>query len=77
MAEGTAAVAAPAAEKRTLKTWLTLAKGVGEAGVTGSLPALMNAVVDALGSAGVMSFEMPATPRRLWEALHKAHRRAA
>ena len=53
------------------------AKGVGEAGVTGSLPALMNAVVDALGPAGVMSFEMPATPRRLWEALQKAHRRAA
>ena len=49
------------------------AKGVGEAGVTGSLPALMNAVVDALGQ----RFEMPATPRRLWEALQKAHRRAA
>ncbi|MBV9189542.1 MAG: molybdopterin-dependent oxidoreductase [Betaproteobacteria bacterium] len=49
------------------------AKGVGEAGVTGSLPALMNAVVDALGQ----HFEMPATPRRLWEALQKAHRRSA
>jgi carbon-monoxide dehydrogenase large subunit len=53
------------------------AKGVGEAGVTGSLPALMNAVVDALRQAGVSSFEMPATPRRLWEALQAAHRRAA
>ena len=53
------------------------AKGVGEAGVTGSLPALMNAVVDALRQAGVASFEMPATPRRLWEALQAAHRRAA
>ena len=49
------------------------AKGVGEAGVTGSLPALMNAVVDAIGQ----HFEMPATPRRLWEALQKAHRRFA
>src|SRR5262245_27781599 len=29
------------------------AKGVGEAGVTGSMPALMNAVVDALHGAGV------------------------
>src|ERR687884_924017 len=47
------------------------AKGVGEAGVTGSMPALMNAVVDALGR----HFEMPATPRRLWEALQAAHRR--
>ena len=53
------------------------AKGVGEAGVTGSLPALMNAVVDALRPAGVSRFEMPATPRRLWEALQAAHRRAA
>jgi aerobic carbon-monoxide dehydrogenase large subunit len=53
------------------------AKGVGEAGVTGSLPALMNAVVDALRQAGVAHFEMPATPRRLWEALQAAHRKAA
>ena len=53
------------------------AKGVGEAGVTGSLPALMNAVVDALRDAGVERFEMPATPRRLWEALQAAHRKAA
>ena len=48
------------------------AKGVGEAGVTGSLPALMNAVLDALRPAGVRHFEMPATPRRVWEALHPA-----
>jgi carbon-monoxide dehydrogenase large subunit len=53
------------------------AKGVGEAGVTGSLPALMNAVLDALRQAGVTHFEMPATPRRLWEALQAAHRKAA
>ena len=45
------------------------AKGVGEAGVTGSLPALMNAVVDALRGAGVRQFEMPATPQRVWQAL--------
>jgi carbon-monoxide dehydrogenase large subunit len=48
------------------------AKGVGEAGVTGSLPALMNAVVDALRSRGVRRFEMPATPQRVWQALHAA-----
>ena len=47
------------------------AKGVGEAGVTGSMPALMNAVVDALRQAGVRTFEMPATPARIWEALQK------
>ena len=47
------------------------AKGVGEAGVTGSMPALMNAVVDALRQAGVQSFEMPASPARVWKALQK------
>jgi aerobic carbon-monoxide dehydrogenase large subunit len=50
------------------------AKGVGEAGVTGSMPALMNAVVDALLQAGVKQFEMPATPARVWRALRDAHR---
>ena len=50
------------------------AKGVGEAGVTGSMPALMNAVVDALLQAGVKQFEMPATPARVWQALQQARR---
>ena len=50
------------------------AKGVGEAGVTGSLPTLMNAVADALRQAGVQHFEMPATPLRVWQALHNARR---
>ncbi|HYX64198.1 MAG TPA: molybdopterin cofactor-binding domain-containing protein, partial [Burkholderiales bacterium] len=48
------------------------AKGVGEAGVTGSLPALMNAVVDALRERGVRRFDMPATPHRIWQALRAA-----
>jgi carbon-monoxide dehydrogenase large subunit len=48
------------------------AKGVGEAGVTGSMPALMNAVVDALRQAGVRQFEMPATPARVWHAIQAA-----
>jgi carbon-monoxide dehydrogenase large subunit len=48
------------------------AKGVGEAGVTGSLPALMNAIVDALRSRGVRRFDMPATPHRVWQALQSA-----
>jgi aerobic carbon-monoxide dehydrogenase large subunit len=50
------------------------AKGVGEAGVTGSMPALMNAVVDALRQAGVRGFEMPATPARVWKAIREAGR---
>jgi carbon-monoxide dehydrogenase large subunit len=48
------------------------AKGVGEAGVSGSLPALMNAVLDALRQAGVRHFDMPATPDRLWRAIRAA-----
>ncbi|HMG59871.1 MAG TPA: molybdopterin cofactor-binding domain-containing protein, partial [Burkholderiales bacterium] len=48
------------------------AKGVGEAGVSGSLPALMNAVSDALRQAGVTRFDMPATPDRLWRAIRGA-----
>jgi carbon-monoxide dehydrogenase large subunit len=50
------------------------AKGVGEAGVTGSMPALMNAVVDALLQAGVKEFEMPATSARVWQAIQQARR---
>ncbi|MGH8688631.1 MAG: xanthine dehydrogenase family protein molybdopterin-binding subunit [Burkholderiales bacterium] len=48
------------------------AKGVGEAGVTGSMPCLMNAVLDALRQAGVTHFDMPATPQRVWQALRDA-----
>jgi len=45
------------------------AKGVGEAGTVGALAAVMNAVEDALASAGVAGFEMPASPARIWAAL--------
>jgi carbon-monoxide dehydrogenase large subunit len=48
------------------------AKGVGEAGVTGSMPCVMNAVLDALRQAGVTHFDMPATPHRLWAAIREA-----
>jgi carbon-monoxide dehydrogenase large subunit len=48
------------------------AKGVGEAGVTGSMPCLMNAIVDALRQAGVTHFDMPATPQRVWQAIREA-----
>ena len=48
------------------------AKGVGEAGTVGALAATMNAVVDAMASAGVRAFEMPATPHRVWQALQDA-----
>jgi carbon-monoxide dehydrogenase large subunit len=47
-------------------------KGCGEAGCAGSLPAIMNAVVDALSEFGIDHIDMPATPRRVWEAISKA-----
>jgi carbon-monoxide dehydrogenase large subunit len=50
------------------------AKGVGEGGVTGSMPALMNAVLDALRGAGVEHFDMPASPQRVWNALQSVKR---
>ena len=33
------------------------------------MPALMNAVIDALRRAGVTQFDMPASPQRVWGAL--------
>lgn len=48
------------------------AKGVGEAGVTGGLSTLMNAVVDALHPTGIRHIDPPVTPRRIWQALQDA-----
>ncbi len=48
------------------------AKGVGEAGTVGALPALMNAVNDALAPFGVRHLDMPVTPERVWHAMHSA-----
>jgi carbon-monoxide dehydrogenase large subunit len=47
------------------------AKGVGEAGATGSVPALANAVLHALKPLGVHSLDMPYTPDRIWQAIHE------
>jgi aerobic carbon-monoxide dehydrogenase large subunit len=48
------------------------AKGVGEAGTVGALPALMNAVNDALAPLGVRHLDMPVTPERVWRAIQAA-----
>ena len=50
------------------------AKGVGEAGTVGALPALMNAVNDALAPLGVRHLDMPVTPERVWRAIRAAGR---
>lgn len=44
-------------------------KGAGEAGAVGALPAVTNAVIDALSEFGVTHIEMPATPERVWRAM--------
>jgi carbon-monoxide dehydrogenase large subunit len=50
------------------------AKGAGEAGTVGALPALMNAVNDALAPLGVRHLDMPVTPERVWRAIADAQR---
>ncbi len=47
-------------------------KGCGEAGCAGSLPSIMNAVLDALSGFGIKHIDMPATPERVWRAIHEA-----
>jgi carbon-monoxide dehydrogenase large subunit len=48
------------------------AKGCGEAGTSGGLPAVANAVVNALSDYGIRHLEMPMTPARIWQAIEKA-----
>jgi aerobic carbon-monoxide dehydrogenase large subunit len=45
-------------------------KGCGESGPTAALPAVINAVVDALAPFGVTHIDMPATPERIWRAIN-------
>ena len=45
------------------------AKGVGEAGTTGSVPTLANAVMDALRPMGVNHVDFPLTAARIWNAI--------
>jgi carbon-monoxide dehydrogenase large subunit len=47
-------------------------KGMGESGCTASLPALTNAVVDALWPIGIHHLDMPLTPSKLWSAIRGA-----
>lgn len=50
------------------------AKGAGESGTTGSLAAIVNAVLDALRPLGVAHIDMPITPEKLWAATAGARR---
>ena len=48
-------------------------KGCGEAGAIGSPPTVINAIIDALQSGGhkVDHIDMPATPSKVWAAMHQ------
>jgi aerobic carbon-monoxide dehydrogenase large subunit len=49
-------------------------KGVGEAGTLCAIPAVMNAVNDALAQIAAPSLELPATAEKLWRAIRSARR---
>jgi carbon-monoxide dehydrogenase large subunit len=55
-------------------TWVNElgAKGVGESGTVGAIPAVHNAVLDALAPYGIRHLDMPLTPQRVWEAIRNA-----
>ncbi|WP_419922693.1 hypothetical protein [Candidatus Poriferisodalis sp.] len=55
-------------------TWVNElgAKGVGESGTIGAIPAVYNAVVDAVSHLGVRHLTTPITPQRLCEAIAAA-----
>jgi carbon-monoxide dehydrogenase large subunit len=44
-------------------------KGCGESGPTASMPAVVNAIVDALSEFGVMEIDMPVTAEKVWRAM--------
>ncbi len=61
------------AEMQTPTTYNPLGvKGIGEAGTIGATPAVQNAVIDAVAHLGVRHIDMPATSRRVWQALREA-----
>jgi len=47
------------------------AKGIGESATVGAPAAFVNAVVDALAHLGVTTIDIPMTPRKVWELMHK------
>jgi aerobic carbon-monoxide dehydrogenase large subunit len=53
------------------------AKGCGEAGTSGGLPAVANAVIDALSDYGIRHLEMPMTSARIWQAIQDAKAKQA
>ena len=50
-------------------------KGAGEAGTTGAVPTLANAVLDALRPLGIDRLDFPYTPARVWAAIQAAKKK--
>ena len=46
-------------------------KGAGEAGTVGAAPAYISALLDALSVRGIEHIDMPATPLKIWQLLHR------
>jgi carbon-monoxide dehydrogenase large subunit len=44
-------------------------KGAGEAGTTGAVPTIANAVIDALRPLGIHHLDFPFSPARVWAAI--------
>ena len=63
-----------ASEDIPSKTHEMGAKGCGEAGTVGAMPAVMSAICDAIG---IVHMDMPATPERVWRAIQDAKAKAA
>jgi aerobic carbon-monoxide dehydrogenase large subunit len=52
-------------------------KGIGEAATIGATPCIANAVIDALEPWGITHLDIPATPQRVWKAIHEAELKQA
>jgi carbon-monoxide dehydrogenase large subunit len=49
-------------------------KGAGQAGCIAAPQTIINAILDALAPLGIEHIDMPATPERVWNAIHAARR---
>ena len=64
----------PAGRTHSPRTTLGV-KGIGEAATIGSIPAIANAVMDALAPLGVTHVDLPLTPQKIWSAMGAARKR--
>ncbi len=53
------------------------AKGIAESGTIGAVPAIQNAVIDAVADLGVTHIDLPVSAQRVWQAVHDAETAAS